>query len=651
MKTKLVSLLVLYMFVGTMVPIVGLSGDAGDSPNEVPAEMLIWEAYAKGYITVTQLQDASFRVSNSADQKVVLDEKVQLLSPHPLDVSPQPTTQDGALTEWTIQPQSAVKFNYGDPGIGQELPEPLWWCTEQYQATQASVQVRLGGEIIPYDLETILLLPRDKRQQTLWDYQQDHPTVVIGKTPLWKEIPDNQQNEINIKLAITNTGFVGSDNVLVIDSLLPGYSYDPNSFSLQPTSIEVDLAGNTIFKWIIEMDAAQWTDPMLQDPTDYDMDFITYTMKTPILPEGRHFLPRAFVDHNNDVNNDAESARPLLEVYHVNLAPIARAGGFYYVQEGSTATVDASQSFDPEGDPLEFRWDLDADGVWDTGWSADPTATLIQGDDVTGMVKLEVTDGEDNSVDFAYYIYENVAPTITALDYVLTVNSPRTIGYWGRQCWDWLPPSPDHLGILPEYVQFIGSGSQVFGNVQTKDDVCTQLEDVVHSNMTDKAEQQLMGVWLNVASGNLSFGTRVYLPEFNYTGSVGEYIDWAESVILNSVHDDMETVKDIADYINNGVGVEIATATFTASATDPGSDDLSFEWDFGDGNGHGPEWIYNNGVSPEPDNTSTPDGVYPFSASNVISRGYIGGGSYTVVLTVTDDDVGETIQSVTVVVS
>ncbi|MCK4443394.1 MAG: hypothetical protein KAW09_02545, partial [Thermoplasmata archaeon] len=69
MKQKLVSLLVLYMLVGTGVPIMGLSGDVGDSPNAVPADMSIWEAYAKGYVTVTQLQDASFEVSSLADEK------------------------------------------------------------------------------------------------------------------------------------------------------------------------------------------------------------------------------------------------------------------------------------------------------------------------------------------------------------------------------------------------------------------------------------------------------------------------------------------------------------------------------------------------------------------------------------------------------
>lgn len=652
MKEKLISLLVLCMLTATLVPIVGLSGGAGDAPEAAPDEMLIWEGYAKGYITITQLAYASFRVVNTADVDVKVDEQVQMLSPSPLDISPQDTTQDGALMPATIPAQSNQVFTYGDP-MGGPLPtEPNWWCTEANQTTQITVEVTLGGEVLSYALQTILLLPNAQRQRALWDYQDVNPTVVIGKTPLWSDIPDNQENEIEIQLAITNTGFVGASGALVTDSLLPRYSYDPNSFSVQPDSIEQDLNGNTIIKWYVSLDPAVDRDPEeYVQPTEYDTEFISYKIITPFLDEGRHFLPRAFVDHDDDVSNDAHSAKPLLEVYHVNEPPVASAGGFYYVQEGNTLTLDASASYDPEGDPIQFRWDLDLDGVWDTLWSSDPTVDMTLGDDASGMIKLEVTDGEDNSVAFAYYLFENVAPTLNSLDYVVSGSQPRTVGYWGRQCWDWLPPSPDHLGILPEYVQFISDTSQVFSNVQSKEDVCAYLEQVEHSVMLEKAKQQLIADWLNVASGNLSLGTKVDLPELNFTGTMGEFLDLAENAILNNDEAEFERIEEIADYINNGIGVEIATVTFIASATDQGSDDISFEWDFGDGTTHGPEWIYNNGVGPEPDPEYSPGGTYPFTAGNTVTTSYMGLGTYTVHLTLIDDDDGELTQTFDVLVS
>ncbi len=47
-----------------------------------------------------------------------------------------------------------------------------------------------------------------------------------------------------------------------------------------------------------------------------------------------------------------------------NAAPIADAGGPYTVAEGNAIYLDARGSTDPEGMPLTYAWDLDADGVF-----------------------------------------------------------------------------------------------------------------------------------------------------------------------------------------------------------------------------------------------------------------------------------------------
>jgi hypothetical protein len=93
-----------------------------------------------------------------------------------------------------------------------------------------------------------------------------------------------------------------------------------------------------------------------------------------------------------------------------NVPPVANSGGPYNAPEGTEITFDASSSFDLDGDPLEYRWDFDNDGTWDTGWSSDPTASYTWYDDYTGIVRVEVSDGQSTSTDTASVIVSNVNP-------------------------------------------------------------------------------------------------------------------------------------------------------------------------------------------------------------------------------------------------
>ena len=97
-----------------------------------------------------------------------------------------------------------------------------------------------------------------------------------------------------------------------------------------------------------------------------------------------------------------------------NEFPIADVNGPYTGYEGSVISFDAIGSSDPEGDTLDYRWDFDNDGTWETDWSTSPTAEYTWGDDYSGTVKLEIRDeiGKTTIATTTVTVY-NVVPTTT----------------------------------------------------------------------------------------------------------------------------------------------------------------------------------------------------------------------------------------------
>lgn len=118
---------------------------------------------------------------------------------------------------------------------------------------------------------------------------------------------------------------------------------------------------------------------------------------------------------NGVICGGVTSLSPFIIALPTNLPPTASAGGPYVREEGSAVVLDASGSVDPDLDTLQYRWDFDNDGQWDTGWSAEPWGSCTWGDEYLGMVVVEVSDEQLTATASAAVSIGNVGPAVDTM--------------------------------------------------------------------------------------------------------------------------------------------------------------------------------------------------------------------------------------------
>jgi hypothetical protein len=111
-------------------------------------------------------------------------------------------------------------------------------------------------------------------------------------------------------------------------------------------------------------------------------------------------------------SNDQKSSEVIVPLSGtgINTPPTAEAGGPYAGSEGYLIMFDASGSSDPNSDTLQYRWDFENDGTWDTEWSSSPTSSHTWNNEWSGTARVGVSDGEFTAADTADVIVNNVAP-------------------------------------------------------------------------------------------------------------------------------------------------------------------------------------------------------------------------------------------------
>ncbi len=327
-----------------------------------------------------------------------------------------------------------------------------------------------------------------------------------------------------------------------------------------------------------------------------------------------------------------------------NLDPTIVPFGPFTIDEGSPLDLTATAS-DAGSDDLTFTWEFEygptfANVHYNDGVGPDPypspggtypftTDDSVQhtyGDDGAFNVTLTVEDDDGGTATYVTTItVGNVAPTVDVQAYILVNFTLRIAGEKWHNVELFIYADGEEIGYA-EVVRYPGNPDmQAVSTGYVKCDITkTITAKVVYTPEDDPVNGQPNGanpVWLKLAFEDSS------KERLKHTFNVQHPETWVWNVEINP-------------YL---VGKEI---TFEATATDPGSDDLTFTWNWGDGSPDNGATYFNDGVGPDP--YPSPEGTYPFTATDMQKHTFKSKGEHIVTLTVEDDDGGVTVTTITI---
>jgi hypothetical protein len=346
---------------------------------------------------------------------------------------------------------------------------------------------------------------------------------------------------------------------------------------------------------------------------------------------------------NVTVEDDDGGVTMLDGIFQVNNLPPSLAvppPSLVQTDEGVIVTLEATAS-DPGSDDLVLTWNWEygptetrtlyndavgpdppnsPDGIFP--FTVSDSSTHTYGDDCHCSVSLTIEDDDGGTLTYVTIIEVFNLPPKVHVDVKAYGKGDLTLRVAGEKWHDVVLTL--YEGGVPianaSTVRVPGSPNQQ--TVTIHDIEISALSDdlsayVVYTPLDDSINGQLLGAtpaWLIFQNEE---GAEVIL---HHTFNVNHEATWTWS---------LENLRSIL------VGLPII---FEATASDDGSDDLSFNWSWGDGTPDVSTAYYSDGFGPDP--FPSPD-VNPSTATDVVKHAFLSVGSYTVSLTVNDDDGGE----------
>lgn len=307
-------------------------------------------------------------------------------------------------------------------------------------------------------------------------------------------------------------------------------------------------------------------------------------------------------------------------------APTADAGGPYVTPEGTDAALDGTGSAagtDPSAGAIaSYAWDLDDDGQYDDATGPTPSFTTV-GQDGVFTIGLEVTDEFGNTATATTTVtVTNVAPTVS-IDDITPIDEFGTVTVSGTVT------DPGWLDDLSATISY-DDGAAVVALAGTEENVRP------HATLTFSVEHQY--------GDDGDFTVEVCAADDDTTGNCDTEVAEVANV------DPTATIDTSAEEVYDGVSAFILEAgeelEVPAGATDPGSDDLTLTWDWGDGTSDDETSLVNPPVADPPKSPSVQPRDITLQESHVYGDACL----YELGVTATDDDGGVSVTDTAAVV-
>lgn len=284
-----------------------------------------------------------------------------------------------------------------------------------------------------------------------------------------------------------------------------------------------------------------------------------------------------------------------------NQPPTADPNGPYAADEGGEIIFDGTGSFDPDGDALDFIWDF-GDGTTGSG----PSVSRVYAENGDYIVTLTVTDPAGLS---------DTQTTVAAV-----ANVPPTV-----------EAGPDHMINEGDSISLVPATFTDPGVLDTHTATIDWGDGTVDTGVVSESDGSGTVSGSHVYGDNGTFVVTVTVCDDD--GGCGED---SFTVTVNNVPPSVTLDISSAVSFAGGdafLGRKEVEQIHQASATDPGSDDLTFRWNFG-----ATTTYFNDGVGPDP--FPSPGGAFPFEAADTASVTFDAPGVHTVAVEVADDDGG-----------